>query len=38
MIKRAVINIALKLNKPVLSLTNDDYRENGLGRIACRKR
>src|SRR6266487_5747436 len=30
MIKRAVVNMALKLNKPVLSLTNNDYRENSL--------
>ncbi len=31
MIKRAVVNMALKLNKPVLSLTTNDYNENGLG-------
>ncbi len=31
MIRRAVINMALKLGKPVLSLTNHDYTENGLG-------
>jgi glucosamine-6-phosphate deaminase len=31
MIKRAVVNMALKLNKPVLSLTNHDYNENSLG-------
>jgi glucosamine-6-phosphate deaminase len=31
MIKRAVVNMALKLNKPVLSLTTPDYNENGLG-------
>ena len=31
MIKRAVVNMALKLNKPVLSLTPHDYNENGLG-------
>ena len=37
MIKRAVINIALKLNKPVLSLTNDDYRENGLAELLAEK-
>ncbi len=33
MIKRAVVNIALKLNKPVLSLTTHDYNENGLGEL-----
>ncbi|PWT94835.1 MAG: glucosamine-6-phosphate deaminase [Bacteroidetes bacterium] len=31
MIRRAVVNAALKLNKPVLSLTNSDYNDNGLG-------
>lgn len=31
MIKKAVINMALKLNKPILSLTNNDYNEYGLG-------
>ena len=30
MIKKAVINLALTLNKPVLKLTNNDYNENGL--------
>jgi glucosamine-6-phosphate deaminase len=30
-IKKAVVNMALKLNKPVLSLTNNDYNEFGLG-------
>ena len=30
MIKKAVVNMALKLNKPVLSLTNEDYNEDGL--------
>jgi len=33
MIKRAVVNLALKLNKPVLSLTTHDYNENGLGEL-----
>lgn len=37
MVKRAVINMALKLNKPVLSLTNDDYRENGLSELLAEK-
>lgn len=30
MMKRAVVNLALKLKKPVLSLTNNDYNDNGL--------
>jgi glucosamine-6-phosphate deaminase len=30
MIKKAVINMALKLKKPILSLTNSDYNEYGL--------
>jgi glucosamine-6-phosphate deaminase len=33
MIKRAVVNMALKLTKPVLSLTTPDYNENGLGEL-----
>lgn len=36
-IKGAVINMALKLKKPVLSLTNDDYRENSLGELLAEK-
>lgn len=31
--KRAVVNMALKLKKPILSLTNNDYNENGLGEL-----
>jgi len=31
MIKRAVINTALKIRKPLLSLTNTDYIDNGIG-------
>ena len=31
MIKRAVVNLALKIKKPILSLTGYDYNENGLG-------
>ena len=31
LIKKAVVNMALKLGKPVLSLTNHDYNEYGLG-------
>lgn len=37
MIKRAVINVALKLGKPILSLTNHDYAENGLGDLIVEK-
>lgn len=31
MIKKAVVNTALKIGKPLLSLTNSDYKDNGLG-------
>jgi glucosamine-6-phosphate deaminase len=37
MIKRAVVNMALKLNKPVLSLTTVDYNESGLGDLLVEK-
>ncbi|HVX52141.1 MAG TPA: PIG-L family deacetylase, partial [Chitinophagaceae bacterium] len=37
MIKRAVVNLALKLEKPVLSLTTHDYNENGLGDLLVEK-
>ncbi|MDB5203826.1 MAG: nagB [Ferruginibacter sp.] len=37
MIKRAVVNLALKLNKPVLSLTNNDYNDNGLNDLLTEK-
>lgn len=30
-IRKAVANVAVKANKPLLSLTNMDYRDNGLG-------
>lgn len=36
-IKKAVINMALKQNKPVLSLTANDYNENGLGDLLVEK-
>jgi glucosamine-6-phosphate deaminase len=36
-IKRAVTQMALKLNKPVLSLTYADYNEYGLGDILAEK-
>jgi len=37
MVKKAVINMALKLKKPVLSLTNNDYNEYGLGDLLVEK-
>ncbi len=37
MIKRAVINLALKLDKPVLSLTTHDYNEHGLSDVLTEK-
>jgi glucosamine-6-phosphate deaminase len=37
MIKRAVINLALKLGKPVLSLNTHDYNENGLSDLLVEK-
>jgi glucosamine-6-phosphate deaminase len=37
MIKRAVVNMALELKKPVLSLTNSDYNEYGLSDLLVEK-
>ena len=37
MIKKAVVNMALKLGKPVLSLTNNDYNEYGLSDLLVEK-
>jgi glucosamine-6-phosphate isomerase len=37
MIRKAVVNMALKLGKPVLSLTNNDYRDNGLSDLLVEK-
>ncbi len=37
MIKKAIVNMALQLQKPVLSLTNDDYNEHGLGDLLVEK-
>lgn len=37
MIKKAVVNLALKLKKPVLSLTNNDYNDNGLNDLLTEK-
>jgi glucosamine-6-phosphate deaminase len=36
-IKKAVVNLALKIKKPVLSLTTHDYNENGLGDLLVEK-
>jgi glucosamine-6-phosphate deaminase len=37
MMKRSVVDLALKLNKPVLSLTNHDYNDNGLSDLLVDK-
>jgi glucosamine-6-phosphate deaminase len=37
MIRKAVINTALRLEKPVLSLTNADYKDSGLGELLVEK-
>src|SRR4030095_3300008 len=37
LIKKAVVNMALKAGKPVLSLTNNDYNEYGLGDLLVEK-
>lgn len=37
MMKRAVVNMALQLKKPVLSLTNTDYNEYGLSDLLVEK-
>jgi glucosamine-6-phosphate deaminase len=37
MMKRAVVNLALKLGKPVLSLTNNDYNDNGISDLLVEK-
>jgi glucosamine-6-phosphate deaminase len=37
MVRRAVTNLALKINKPVLSLTNEDYNEHGLNDLLTEK-
>lgn len=36
-IKKAVVNMALKLGKPILSLTSNDYNEYGLGDLLVEK-
>ncbi len=37
MIRKAVVNLALKQKKPVLSLTNNDYNDNGLSDLLVEK-
>ena len=37
MIKKAVVQLSLKLKKPVLSLTNFDYNDNGLSDLLVEK-
>lgn len=37
MIRKAVVNMALKTGKPILSLTNIDYRDHGLGDLLVEK-
>lgn len=37
MIRKAVVHTALKLDKPILSLTNNDYRDNGLSDLLVEK-
>lgn len=37
MTRKAVVNAALKLGKPVLSLTNSDYNDNGLSDLLVEK-
>ena len=37
MIRKAVVNMSLKVNKPLLSLTNIDYRDSGLGDLLVEK-
>ncbi len=37
MVRRAVTNLALKLHKPVLSLTTEDYNDNGLNDLITEK-
>ena len=33
MVKKAVLHLALSLNKPILKLTNNDYNQNGLSEL-----
>jgi glucosamine-6-phosphate deaminase len=36
-IRKAVVNMALRLGKPILSLTNSDYNDNGLSDLLVEK-
>ncbi len=36
-VRKAVVNMALKLGKPILSLTNSDYNDNGLSDLLVEK-
>ncbi len=37
MMKKAVTDLALQLNKPILTLTRQDYNDNGLGELLVEK-
>jgi glucosamine-6-phosphate deaminase len=37
MVRKAVVNMALKLGKPILSLTNSDYNDSGLSDLLVEK-
>ena len=37
MVRKAVVHMAMKVGKPILSLTNNDYRDNGLGDLLVEK-
>ncbi len=37
MVRKAVVNTALKLGKPILSLSNSDYHDNGLSDLLVEK-
>ncbi|HEV9036354.1 MAG TPA: glucosamine-6-phosphate deaminase [Puia sp.] len=37
MMRKAVVNMALRLEKPILSLTNSDYNDNGLSDLLVEK-
>lgn len=37
MIRKAVVNTSLKVGKPILSLTNNDYRDNGISDLLVEK-
>ncbi|MDF2193382.1 glucosamine-6-phosphate deaminase [Paraflavitalea sp. CAU 1676] len=37
MIRKAVVNVSLKVGKPILSLTNNDYRDHGISDLLVEK-